>query len=155
MLLGTRCSALQRLYMETCGGALDGMFKSFAVHNRAIHTVLLADGYLFREHGLYHTHLPRVSDAGIEALVLARKDGLRAISLKDGVTDRGLRLVVENCPQLNRLTLSSSTLTDEGCKPLMQLRYIRTLSIVDPTKGMFISSLTILELNLFYGNSFK
>jgi len=141
MLLGTQCSALQRLYLETCGGNLDGMFKALAENNRVIHTILLADGNLFGHgQGLYQMHLPRVSDAGIEALVLARKDGLRAISLKDGVTDRGLRLVVENCPQLNRLTLSSSTVTDEGCQPLMQLRYLRTLSIVDPTKGMFISS---------------
>jgi len=122
---------LKRLHIKACGGNLDGMFKALAKNNRAIHTILLRDGYSYG-----NQHLPRVTDEGVEALVLSRKDGLKAISLTDGVTDRGIRLVVENCPQLNKLTLSSRRFTDEGCQPLMQLRYIRVLSLLPPVNRM-------------------
>jgi len=71
----------------------------------------------------------KVTDEGIEALVLARKDAIKRISLPLGTTDRSLRLVVEKCPRLLELEVWSGLITDAGCEPIKQLRGLKQLTL--------------------------
>ena len=120
--LGTHCTALENLTLSDCPNVTDQALKAIATHNKSICK-------------LYVSGTTQITDEGIGALVLARKDVMKRIALTEGVTDRSIRLVVENCPRLKWLDLFSSLLTDEGCHPIMQLRYIKGLTIHEHTKG--------------------
>ena len=123
--LGTHCTALRDLQLEDCPGVTDGMLKAIAQHNSVIRSLRMSPASAY----LDSMGIARVTDEGIGAFVLARKDLLKRISLTEGVTDRGVRLVVENCPRLKQLGMWSSLITDEGCQPIMQLRFLRKLEI--------------------------
>jgi len=87
--------------------------------------------------------MTRLTDEGIKALVEARKEGLQWLSLPQGVTDLGVRLVVENCPTTKQLEIWSNLITDEGCRPIMQLRHIAILYFAPPAKSNYFFLLFI------------
>lgn len=134
--MATYCTALKVLQLEDCPGVTDEVLRLIAKHNTTIHTLTLRPSEIWSQ----FVPITRVSDSGIEAIVLARKNSLRALSLSEGTTDRSIRLVVENCPRLRKLDLLSSRITDDGCNPLLQLRDIKGLRIGDTAKGTLPSS---------------
>jgi len=105
-----------------------------------IHTLLATESWDDGYGKLGQWKITQVTDEGIEAVLLARKDAIKKIALPEGTTDRSIQLVVEHCPSVSCLELFSSLITNEGCQVLMQLRQIKKLLIGEDSKGNFPSS---------------
>jgi len=131
--------------VDNCPGVNDELFHAIAKHNHVIHTLLATESWGDGGGKLGgRCKITQVTDEGIEAILLARKDGLKQISLPEGTTDRSIQLVVEHCPTVECLELFSSRITDEGCQPIMKLRRIRKLLIGDDVKGNCFPSLRLI-----------
>jgi len=71
-----------------------------AKHNHVIHTLITLEswGDGSGSGNFVRSKITQVTDEGIEAILLARKDAIKRISLPEGTTERSIQLVVEYCP---------------------------------------------------------